>query len=100
MGVIPDSKGDYIKMFKSLLSVFFIFFFYVLSAQEVDKLVFKDGKKYISHTVLKGETIFRVCKNYSLTSQELIELNPSLSKGLQLGKPILIPYSEKKRICK
>ena len=83
-------------MFKSLLSVFFVFFFYVLSAQEADKLVVKNGKKYFSHSVVKGETIFRICKNYSVTSEQLIELNPSLSKGLQLGKPILIPYSEKK----
>ena len=83
-------------MFKSLLSVFFVFFFYVLSAQEADKMVVKNGKKYFSHSVVKGETIFRICKNYSVTSEQLIELNPSLSKGLQLGKPILIPYSEKK----
>ena len=73
MGVILDSKEDYNKMFKSLLSVFFVFFFYVLSAQEADKLVVKNGKKYFSHSVVKGETIFRICKNYSVTSEQLID---------------------------
>ena len=85
-------------IFKAIFSFFLIFHFFVLQAQENDKIVFKNGKKYITHSVVKGETIFRLCKNYKISYDELITLNPFLSKGLQLGDVISFPYVEQEEI--
>ena len=85
-------------VFKAIFSFFFIFHFFVLQAQENDKILFKNGKKYITHSVVKGETIFRLCKNYKISYEELITLNPFLSKGLQLGDVISFPYVEQEEI--
>jgi LysM repeat protein/ABC-type branched-subunit amino acid transport system substrate-binding protein len=43
----------------------------------------KDYEKYTTHKVVKGETIYRICKDYGITEQQLTDLNPDLKKGLK-----------------
>ena len=46
----------------------------------------------IAHTVLKGETMFSLCKTYKISEYELTSVNPELkADGLQAGKIIFIP---------
>ena len=43
----------------------------------------KDYEKYVTHKVVKGETVYRICKDYSITEQQLTDLNPDVKKGLK-----------------
>jgi LysM repeat protein/ABC-type branched-subunit amino acid transport system substrate-binding protein len=43
----------------------------------------KDYEKYITHKVVKGETVYRICKEYNITEQQLTTLNPNIKNGLK-----------------
>ena len=47
--------------------------------------------KEIDYTVKRRETIFSLCKTFNITSDQLLQLNPELSKGLKAGMVIKIP---------
>jgi LysM repeat protein len=50
------------------------------------------------HKVKKKETVYSICKKYSLTEDELIAANPSIKTlGLQKGDVICIPYASPKQ---
>lgn len=44
-----------------------------------------------THQVEKGETIYGIAKKYGITTDRLIELNPSLNDGLKAGQQIKVP---------
>ena len=47
------------------------------------------------HKVKRRETIFSICKEYSITQQELIDANPELKNNkLKKGSFLFIPYSK------
>ncbi len=45
------------------------------------------------HHVEKGETIYGICKRYGISESELMQLNPSLNKGLKHGTLLMLPDS-------
>jgi len=51
----------------------------------------KDGKVYILHKVVSGETMYSVSKKYNTTPEILKQLNPELATGLKLGQVIRVP---------
>ena len=52
----------------------------------------RDDSKYIYHTVEKGETLYKITKQYDITLDELIEENPSLAdRPLSINETIRIP---------
>lgn len=51
--------------------------------KEENKPTLKDYEKYITHKVAHGETIYRICKEYGITEQQLITLNPNIKSGLK-----------------
>ncbi|MCD6366633.1 MAG: LysM peptidoglycan-binding domain-containing protein [Bacteroidales bacterium] len=53
-----------------------------------------DEGKYIKHLVVKGETIYSICKQYGITQTELEQLNPAVKNGLQADTYIKIPKKE------
>jgi LysM repeat protein/ABC-type branched-subunit amino acid transport system substrate-binding protein len=48
------------------------------------------------HTVIAGETLYRLQNTYGVTLEELTNLNPSLVNGFKTGTRIKIPVKEKK----
>lgn len=52
-----------------------------------------DGKK--RHEVQKGETIYGISRQYGITEQELIGMNPGIENGLRAGQTLVIPASAK-----
>ncbi|HET6555668.1 MAG TPA: LysM peptidoglycan-binding domain-containing protein [Prolixibacteraceae bacterium] len=46
---------------------------------------------YLMHTVMAGETIYRLEHHYGVTREELTALNPFLSAGLKTGTQLRIP---------
>ncbi|MDF1517529.1 MAG: LysM peptidoglycan-binding domain-containing protein [Lutibacter sp.] len=48
-------------------------------------------KKYVSYTVKKGETVKSIAKAYHLTSRDLLQLNPDISRNLEPNTVIIVP---------
>jgi LysM repeat protein/ABC-type branched-subunit amino acid transport system substrate-binding protein len=44
------------------------------------------------HKVKRKETIFSLCREYGISEQELIEVNPELKNGMKKGQWLCIPY--------
>jgi LysM repeat protein len=55
----------------------------------------RDDAKYIYHTVAKGETLYKITKQYDITIDDLIAENPSLeSRPLAIDETIRIPRKQ------
>lgn len=46
----------------------------------------------ILHTVKRGETLYSISREYSISQDDLIQKNPFLRQGLKEGSVIVIPY--------
>jgi len=46
-----------------------------------------------THTVKSGESIYGISRTYGVSESDLVEANPSLSQGLQVGDQLIIPVS-------
>jgi len=46
------------------------------------------------HKVAQSETLFGISRKYDLTVDELIEANPGVEDGLQIGQELIIPSKE------
>ncbi len=56
-----------------------------------DSIHWEKGKKFYIHTVVKGQTVYSIAKLYGVKSQDIEDINPEASKGLQLGQMLKIP---------
>lgn len=54
-----------------------------------------DFEKFVCHTVAKGETVYSICQKYTVTEQQLLQLNPDLKNGLKDG--MLLRIKEKSK---
>ncbi len=45
----------------------------------------------LSHTVLRGETVYKICKSYNISEEDLYKNNPTLMSGLKVGMNLIIP---------
>lgn len=88
--------------FKScLIIVFMLSVIQMAFAQNNPTVKWKDGKKYIVHTIRKGDTWSSIARTYKAPIKDLQKVNPN-SKELKFDQTILIPYevfkkSENKR---
>lgn len=66
-----------------------------LQAQNLreNEIVVIKGEKYILHQVRTGETIFSIARDFKIDRERLIENNPEISSGLNIGQIIKIPYN-------
>ncbi|MEF9986599.1 MAG: LysM peptidoglycan-binding domain-containing protein [Bacteroidales bacterium] len=55
--------------------------------------------KYVHH-VKKGETMYSLSKAYGVTTEEIINSNPNLKSGLQMGMIVFIPTVRQKDSAK
>jgi cell wall-associated NlpC family hydrolase len=76
------------KFMKVCFCFIIIFFFNSLS-------IFSQ-EKYQQHTVVKGETISEIAKQYSVKPSEIYELNPDARNGIKFKTVLLIPAKAKK----
>lgn len=75
--------------------IVFIFFIIGLSLNAQDKIVYEGTLSYILHSTVKGETIYSLTRNYSVSQEVLLRYNPFLSEGLKVGQQLKIPVSQK-----
>lgn len=56
-------------------------------------------KKYLQEYVVKPqETLYSISKDFSISEEELISLNPELKKGVKLGMILRVPMKDKAEI--
>ncbi len=55
----------------------------------------RDNAKYIYHTVAKGETLYKITKQYDISLDELVAENPTLAdRPLSIGETIRVPRKQ------
>ena len=54
--------------------------------------------KEIEYTVKRRETMFSLTRNFKITSEQLIQLNPALKNGLKAGMVIKIPVETEETV--
>ncbi|MFT5778268.1 MAG: LysM repeat protein [Crocinitomicaceae bacterium] len=67
----------------------------IASAQPgVTPVVDRDGKKYYSHTVEAGNTLWGLQRIFGVSVEIIVGANPSLKEGLKEGQTVLIPVTQ------
>ena len=54
-----------------------------------------DGNSLV-HTVVKGETLFGICRKYSIAKEALMGANPGMTEALTIGQEIRVPVQQVK----
>jgi LysM repeat protein len=83
------------KVFWSLIVIFQFLLLPPIFAQQntPSKSVSISNEKFEVHKIVKGETIFSICKKYNCDQKDLIEANPQLKNGLKTGETLNIPIT-------
>ena len=77
-----------------LFSVFLVASHFAGAQQlKENEVVVIKGEKYILHQVRTGETIFSISNYFKVDSEELIQNNPKIKNGLNIGDVLKIPFS-------
>ena len=50
-----------------------------------------DGERYIYHIAKRRETLYSIAKQYNVSQERLLELNPALKDGLKRSQVVLVP---------
>jgi LysM repeat protein/ABC-type branched-subunit amino acid transport system substrate-binding protein len=50
-----------------------------------------ESAKSFSYTIKEGETFFGIMKKYNLKEEEILKLNPGITKNISVGQVILLP---------
>ena len=85
---LPQLNGNKMKIFGTLLLVFFTFCSFGQKYADIGE---KNGKKYYLHEVQKSQSLYQIAKTYEVSIDELKENNTILDKGLQIGQILWIP---------
>lgn len=56
-----------------------------------------DTNKYITHKVLKGETIYSISKKFNTSEKTLSSFNPLLTEGIKEGQLLILGEKNKKK---
>ena len=86
--------------------LFLIFLSFILSAisysqdekpsiVKSEKTEFINGKKFFLHTVEKGQTLSQIAKAYSITVDDILQVNPEAKKSIKPKQTLLIPAYNK-----
>ena len=75
---------------KYIGAILLFFWAFLANSQEQGKEVI-DGKEYYIHVVETGNTLYGLHQYYKVELDVIIEANPSVSDGLQIGQRLKIP---------
>ncbi|MDR2764566.1 MAG: LysM peptidoglycan-binding domain-containing protein [Tannerella sp.] len=70
----------------------------VAKIQSEPTIVTQTVVKKIEYTIKKKETIYGICKQFNLTSDQLLRYNPELKSGLKAGMLIIIPVEAEETV--
>ena len=66
----------------------------VIKSKKIETI---EGKKYYMHTIEKGQTLYAISKEYSLTVNEIVIENPDAIDGISPGQILRIPMNKVKK---
>lgn len=66
-----------------------------LAVEKSGTIVYINGSKYYVHTVQLGETLYGLSKTYDVGESVILKYNPEISRGLQTGDAVKIPFVTK-----
>ncbi|MBQ0080195.1 MAG: LysM peptidoglycan-binding domain-containing protein [Alistipes sp.] len=69
-------------------------FFVLETLAQSSQTISIDGKRYIIHTVQKGDTVYSLGKIYSTALDVVYELNPNAKDGIKVGQHLRFPLKE------
>jgi LysM repeat protein/ABC-type branched-subunit amino acid transport system substrate-binding protein len=55
----------------------------------------QEAGEFTDHRIARGETLYSISRNFNVSADRLVELNPFLKKGCKAGKVIRIPVTGK-----
>jgi LysM repeat protein/ABC-type branched-subunit amino acid transport system substrate-binding protein len=91
-------SGNKDSFMKNYLFVFLVLGFAFTAQAQKDSIsrksvvmTVKDGKEYIIHTVIKGQTLYSISKIYKVAVEDIEKENPDVKNGLKPSMEILIP---------
>ena len=89
--------GIKIKKMKNIFFSFFVLVFLseIAVAQNFAQITQIDGKMYYKHRIKVGETLYNIQEQYSCPTEEILNLNQGLERGLNIDQLILIPATRK-----
>ncbi|MGV6845118.1 MAG: LysM peptidoglycan-binding domain-containing protein, partial [Lutibacter sp.] len=65
------------------------------NSKEITAPLAIDSTNFVIHTIKKDDTLFNLSKKYEVAEQEIIDLNPTLENGFQIGMVIKIKPKKK-----
>lgn len=80
----------------SLMLILCFMLLNVTNAQQLkeDEVVVIQGEKFVLHQVRTGETIFSISRNFKIEQSQLLEHNPQIVEGLNIGEILKIPFRD------
>lgn len=51
-----------------------------------------NGKTFVVHKVIQGETLYSISKRYGVTVDQILEYNPTADSGLEINQILKVPY--------
>ena len=76
------------KYFSILAS--FLFIVQTVSAQEKKEIYQRNGQDFYGHIVKKGNTLYSISRQYSVSIEDILKQNPDLTKELSIGDTLWI----------
>jgi LysM repeat protein len=70
----------------------------VAKIQSEPTIVTQTVVKKIEYTIRKKETLYGICKQFNITSDQLLRYNPELKSGLKAGMLIIIPVETEEAV--
>ena len=89
--------GIKINQMKNIFFSFFtlVFLSEIVAAQNFAQIAQIDGKVYYKHRIKVGETLYTIQQLYSCATEEILNINPGLERGINVDQLILIPVIRK-----
>lgn len=69
-----------------------------LQAQQSQDTLIENGKVFLIHKVVAGQTLYGLSKAYNITIEDIIKYNPQAENGIKIGEDIKIFLKEEKRL--
>ncbi len=71
-----------------------------LQAQQSQDTLIENGKVFLIHKVVAGQTLYGLSKAYNITIEDIIKYNPQAENGIKIGEDIKIFLKEEKKTLK
>ena len=63
----------------------------ITTVEEQPVTIVQTTQNLVDYKIAKKETLYRICKKFNISSNELIDLNPKLKEGVKAGMVIKVP---------